>query len=70
MNQQRTVVKKAIHMKKVYIVKKRKWHGDYIACGFYRTKKEILNPYPSAHCLFGTTTFGNSHLAPGQLINI
>ena len=70
MNQQRTVVKKAIQMKKVYIAKKRKWHGDYIACGFYGTKEEMLNPYSSAHCLFGTTTFGNSHLAPRHLKNI
>jgi len=27
----------------------------------------MLNPYPSAHCLFCTTVFGNSNLAPGHL---
>jgi len=69
-NQQRTVVKKAIQTKKVYILKKRKWHDDHITCGFYRTREEMLNPYPSAHCLFCTTVFGNSNLAPGHLKNI
>jgi len=62
---------KASHAdEKVYILKKRKWHGDYITYGFYRTKEEMLNPYPSAHYLFCTTEFGNSSLAPGHLKNI
>jgi len=69
-NQQRTVVKKAIQMKKVYTVKKRQWRDDYIVCGFYRIKEEMLNPYPSAHYLFCTTVFGNSNLAPRHLKNI
>ena len=66
-NQQRTVVKKAMQMKKVYILKKLKWH---VACGFYRTKEETFNPLLSTHCLFCTTVFGNSNLAPGHLKNI
>jgi len=69
-NQQRGVVTKAIQTKKVYILKKRKWHDDYISCGFYGTKEEILNPYPSVHSLFCTTVFGNNNLAPGHFKNI
>jgi len=59
-------------MKKVYILKKRKWHDhdDYIACGFYRTKEEMLNPYPSVHCLLCKTVFGNSNLAPEHFKNL
>ena len=52
MNQQRTVVKKAIQTKKVYILKKRKWHDDHITCGFYRTREEMLNPYPQRIACF------------------
>ena len=70
MNQQRAVVKKAIQTKQVHILKKRKWHDDYISCGFYGTKEEILNPYTSVHYLFCTTVFGNSNLAPGHFKNI
>ena len=70
MNQLRTVAKKAIQTKKVFILKKRKWHDDYIARGFYRTKEEMLNPYPSVHCLFCTTVFGHCNLAPGHFKNM
>jgi len=68
-NQLRTVAKKAIQTKKVYILMKRKWHDDYKR-RFYRTKEEILNPYPSVHCLFCTTVFGNSNFAPGHFKNM
>ena len=33
--------------RKVCNVKKRKWNDNYTAYGFYRTKEEALNPYPS-----------------------
>jgi len=65
-----TTVKIATQKEKVCIAKKRKWNYDYIACGIYRTKEEMLNPYPSAHCLFCKTVFGSSNLVPGHLKNI
>jgi len=35
--------------------------------GFCRTKEEMLNPYPSGHCLFYTTVFGKSNSPSGNL---
>ena len=43
------------------------WSDNYTAYGFYRTKEEALNLYPSACCLFCTAVFGNSNLTPGHL---
>ena len=48
-------------------VKKRKWNDNYTAFGFYRSKKQALNPYPSARCLLCTAAFGSSNLTPGHL---
>jgi len=50
------------------IVKKHKLRSDAcIVNGFCRTKEEMLNPYPSGHCLFYTTVFGKSNSASGHL---
>ena len=61
-----SVAMATIQKRKVCNVKKRKWNDNYTAYGFYRTK-EVLNPYPSARCLFCTAVFGNSNLTPGHL---
>ena len=64
-------MKKAIQEKKDGIVKKRKWRSDAcIVYGFCRTKEEMLNPYPSGHCLFYTTIFDKSNSAPGHLKHV
>ena len=47
--------------------KKRKWNGDYIMHGFYRTEKKILNSNLSACCLFCPAIFGNINLARSHL---
>ena len=52
------------------IVKKCKRNDNYTAYGFYCTKKEALNPYPSARCLFCTAVFGNSNLTPGNFAQL
>jgi len=50
-----TVIKKVIQEKKACVVKKHKWRSDAcIMYGFCHTKEEMLNPYPSGHCLFYT----------------
>ena len=59
--------KESYSEKRLALFKKRKWKGDYVAYGFHRTKEEILNPYPSVHCLFCRNVFGNSNLSPGHL---
>ena len=49
-------------MKKACIVKKHKWRSDAcIVYGFCRTKEEMLNTYPSGHCLFYTTVYGKNN---------
>ena len=60
---QRVVIKKVIQEKKACIVK----DEAYIAYGFYHTKEETLNPYPSGHFLFYKIVFDNLNLASGHL---
>ena len=56
--------------KKACIVEKHKWRSDAcIVYGFCHTK-EILNPYPSGHCLFYTTVFDKSNSASGHLKHV
>ena len=65
--QQYSFTRENIQRNKTGTTKKRKWNDDYIMYGFYRTEKEMLNPYPSACCLFCPAIFGNSNLAPSHL---
>ena len=67
MRQMSVMLQWQLFKRKVCNVKKRKWNDNYTAYGFYRTKEEALNPYPSARCLFCTAFFGNSKLTPGHL---
>jgi len=50
--------KRKLFKRKRLVVKKHKWNDDYITYGFYHAKEEILNLYPSQHCLFCTSVFG------------
>ena len=50
--QQCSFTRESIQINKTGTTKKRKWNDDYIMFGFYRTEKEMLNPYPSACYLF------------------
>ena len=65
--QQCSFTRENIQRNKTGTTKKREWNYDYIMYGFYRTEKEMLNPYPSACCLFCPAIFGNSNLAPSHL---
>jgi len=38
--------------------------------GFCRRKEEMLNLYPSGHCLFDATVFDKSNWAPVHLKNV
>ena len=65
--QQRSSTMENIQRNKTGTTKKRKLNDDYIMYGFYRTEKEILNPYPSACCMFCPAILGNTNLAPSHL---
>jgi len=60
---------KIIQEKNSCNVKEYKRKDAHIAFGFYRTKEQMFNPYPSRHCQFYTDVFGKSSLAPGHLKN-
>jgi len=64
-------LRKLFKRKKACIVKKHKWSSDAcIVHGFCRTKEEMLDPYPSGHCLLYTIVFDQSNSAPGRLKNV